>query len=85
MLDYLVYLLLKLSDVVASTIKVGTCPGYTLHNPPCFFDLLFSVPVQRQLRRMKRDSIAAMNGSGGTEGNQNLVVRCHFSIAQHPF
>jgi hypothetical protein len=46
-LDYLVDLLLKLADVIASTIKVGTRPGYTLHNPPCFFDLLFSVPVQR--------------------------------------
>jgi hypothetical protein len=47
--------------VVIDTMGIGARSCHTLHRPGSFLDLLVIQSAQRQLRRVERDSIAAVD------------------------
>ena len=71
-------------DVVSNAMDIGARSCHTLDRPGSFFDLLVIQSAQRQLRCVKRDSIAAVDCRGGTKCDERFVSSGKLGVAEHP-
>ena len=73
MLDACVKLGPEFSDVIVDAVHVCAGPGHTLGHPACLIDLIIAKSGQRQLRRVKRHSVRAVDRGRRPEGHECLV------------